>query len=90
MRLLTSHNRYILSLCDYGSGRLQIGPLEDFVSAHDAVRRLHGHPEKVMWLPSQGVLPARKFLNRSLIRRNIVDMLSSTYAPRLDAKRKLI
>ena len=64
--------------------------LEDYVTAIEAARRLDVHPETVKRLCRQGDLPAQKFRNTWLIRREILDVFSSTYDPRPGAKRRLL
>lgn len=64
--------------------------VEDYLAAIEAVRRLHVHPETVKRLCRQGDLPAQKFRNTWLIRREILDVFSSTYDPHPGTKRRLL
>ncbi len=64
--------------------------LEDYLTAMEAAHRLDVHPETVKRLCRQGDLPAQKFRNTWLIRRDDLDVFSSTYDPRPGAKRRLL
>ena len=64
--------------------------LEDYVTAIEAARLLGVHPETVKRLCRQGDLPAQKFRNTWLIRRETLDVFSNTYDPRPGAKRRLL
>ena len=65
-------------------------PLDNYLNANEAGRRLRIHPETVKRLCRQGDLPATKFHNTWLINRDVLDNFAGTYSPRRGARRKLL
>ena len=63
--------------------------LEDYLTAIEAAHRLNVHPETVKRLCRQGDIPAQKFRNTWLIRRDVLDMFSSTYDPHPGAEAQI-
>ena len=65
-------------------------PLEDYLTANQAARRLKVHPETVKRLCRQGDIPAEKVHNTWLIRQEVLDVFGGTYDSRRGAKKRLV
>lgn len=65
-------------------------PLDNFVGAKEAAKRLDIHPESVKRLIRQQKLPATKVGNKWLIQRVVLEQFASTYDPRPGQKSTLI
>ena len=65
-------------------------PLENYLTANEAARRLRVHPETVKRLCRQGDLPAEKLGNSWLINLDVLEVFAGTYDPRPGAKRRLL
>ena len=63
---------------------------EDYVTVADAAKRLNIHPESVRRLIRKGQLPARKFANTWLIKRETLEQFASNYDPRPGKKATLL
>ena len=63
---------------------------EDYVDVIEAGKKLRIHPETVKRLIRQGTIPATKFSNKWLIRRDILEQFASTYDHRPGKKRRLL
>ncbi len=63
---------------------------DQFLDATEAAHRLKVHPETIKRLIRMGQLPARKFGNKWLIDRDVLDQFAATYLPGPGAKRRLI
>ena len=64
--------------------------LDQFLDANEAAQRLKVHSETIKRLIRTGQLPARKFGNKWLIDRDVLDQFAATYLPGPGAKRRLI
>ena len=64
-------------------------PLDNYYNVIEASRRLKVHPETVKRLCRQGDIPAVKFHNTWLIKRDALDNFAGTYVPRRGPRRKL-
>jgi len=62
---------------------------DQFLDANEAAARLKVHPETVKRLIRMKQLPARKFGNKWLIDRDVLDQFAATYQPGPGAKRQL-
>lgn len=65
-------------------------PFDTFVDVLDAGQRLNIHPESVRRLIRGGKLPARKYANKWLIRRDVLEQFAARYDGRPGAKATLI
>jgi excisionase family DNA binding protein len=62
---------------------------DQFLDAREAARRLKVHPETVKRLIREEQLPARKFGNKWLIERDVLEQFASTYRAGPGVKRQL-
>ena len=65
-------------------------PLDDYLTANQAARRLRVHPETVKRLCRQGDLPAEKLHNTWLIHHDVLDVFAGTYDPSRGARKRLL
>lgn len=63
---------------------------DQYLDANEAAQRLKVHPETVKRLIRMGDLPARKFGNKWLIDRDVLEQFAGTYIPGPGAKRRLL
>lgn len=64
--------------------------LDEFADVLEASRRLNIHPESVRRLIRKGELPATKFGNKWLIRRDRFELFWARYDPRPGRKTSLL
>ena len=65
-------------------------PFNAFVDVLEAGQRLDIHPESVRRLIRQGKLPAYKYANKWLIKRDVLEQFAQTYDGRPGVKATLI
>ena len=65
-------------------------PLDDYLTALQAARRLRVHPETVKRLCRQGDLQAEKVHNTWLIHQDTLEVFAGTYEPKPGARRRLL
>jgi excisionase family DNA binding protein len=65
-------------------------PFDKFVDVLEAGRTLNIHPESVRRLIRNGKLPAQKYANKWLIRRDVLEQFAARYDGRPGAKATLI
>ena len=65
-------------------------PFDKFVDVLEAGQRLNIHPESVRRLIRNGKLPAQKYANKWLIRRDVLEQFADRYDGRPGARPTLI
>jgi excisionase family DNA binding protein len=65
-------------------------PFDKFVDVLEAGRRLNIHPESVRRLIRKGRLPAQRYANKWLIRRDVLEEFAARYDGRPGVKPTLI
>ena len=65
-------------------------PFDKFVDILEAATRLRIHPESVRRLIRAGKLPGRKFANKWLIQKDVLEQFAARYDGRPGAKHYLI
>ena len=65
-------------------------PLENYLNANEAARRLRVHPETLKRLCRQGDLQGEKVGNVWLINSDILEVFAGTYDPKRGAKKRLL